>query len=220
MAAPTSWSQKGPVQQQQPRLSKSWQRVAARGSVIIVLLLSILSLYNSHHEGLGRQRLQTLWRHPSELSWSDLGMGASMRRYVSFDLESPVTESLSSDSRCEPGYIFFTPGGHSPMILDSQGDLVWTAQSSAATQNFRVQRYRQQDYLTYWAGKPFGPGYYYMVKRLFLFFSFLSFFHGDVAPLLTLDSWTRATTNAMLSPQSATSTAIRTISPSPVVTQR
>jgi hypothetical protein len=49
------------------------------------------------------------------------------------------------------------------MILDNHGDLVWTAQSSAATQNFRVQRYRQQDYLTYWVGKPFGPGYYYML---------------------------------------------------------
>lgn len=211
MTAPTSLSQKGPVQQPQPRLSKPWQRLVTRGGIIIGLLLSILSLYNGHHHGLNTQRLQTLWRHPSELAWSDLGLCASMRRYVSFDLESPVTESLRSDARCEPGYIFFTPGGHSPMILDSHGDLVWTAPSSAATQNFRVQRYRQQDYLTYWVGKPFGPGYYYMVRE---------YSHENAATFLTLDSWTRATTNATLSPQSATSTATRTISQSPLVTQR
>ncbi|CRG86537.1 Neuronal cell adhesion molecule [Talaromyces islandicus] len=161
MPAPISMSQK---EQQRPQhgLSRPWQRVVVRGGIILGLLWSILALSGSHH-GLDMQHLQTLWRHPSELSWSDLGLSPSMRRYVSFDLESPVPTFVQSDARCEPGYIFFTPGGQSPMILDSHGDLVWTVHSSAATQNFRVQRYRQQDYLTYWAGKPFGPGYYYML---------------------------------------------------------
>jgi hypothetical protein len=165
MTAPTYLSQKGPVQPQPPHgLPRPWHRVVLRGGIIIGFLLSILFLTRGRHHGLDMQRLQALWRHPSELSWSDLGLSSSMRRYVSSDLESPLPESLRSDARCEPGYIFFTPGGHSPMILDNHGDLVWTAQSSAATQNFRVQRYRQQDYLTYWVGKPFGPGYYYMVR--------------------------------------------------------
>ncbi|KAH8697904.1 ASST-domain-containing protein [Talaromyces proteolyticus] len=78
-------------------------------------------------------------------------------------MESPIFESVRSDARCESGYVFLTPDGHTPMILDNQGELVWTARSSAPIQNFRVQKYRGQDYLTYWSGKPFGRGYYYML---------------------------------------------------------
>lgn len=168
MTAPASSSQKGHVHLQLPSqqphgLSRPWKRVLVTGGLILGSFLTILTLSAGHH-GRNIHRLQDLWRHPSELSWADLGLGSSMRHYASFDLQSPVPQFLQSDARCEPGYVFFTPGGHSPMILDSKGDLVWTIESSAATQNFRVQRYRQQDYLTYWAGKPFGPGYYYMVR--------------------------------------------------------
>lgn len=167
MAAPTPLSQKGLEVvghlQHPHNLTKPWQRVVARGALVACLLWFTSTLLRGHHG------LETIWKHPSELAWSDLGLWPSMRRYASLDLQMPAPKFLRSDARCEPGYIFVAPGGLSPMILDSRGDLVWTARSSAATENFRVQKYRGQDYLTYWLGEPFGPGYYYMVSRTILF---------------------------------------------------
>jgi hypothetical protein len=54
------------------------------------------------------------------------------------------------------------------MILDSRGQLVWqsTEEAFAAAANLKVQQYRGEEYLTFWAGKKAGSqgkGKFYMV---------------------------------------------------------
>jgi hypothetical protein len=56
-----------------------------------------------------------------------------------------------------------------PMILDMTGNLVWSApgQYGEATANTKIQRYRGQDYLTFWAGEKLqesGLGSYFMLN--------------------------------------------------------
>lgn len=115
----------------------------------------------------------TRFRFRSELSWYDLGLygfGPS-HSYVSFDEESPIVEISPADSQCDPRYTFLAPRGDSvahpgPMILDARGELVWMKYNWGTTQDFRVQRYRDQDYLTYWQGDEedgHGCGSWYMV---------------------------------------------------------
>ncbi|KAL1962649.1 hypothetical protein VTN77DRAFT_9283 [Rasamsonia byssochlamydoides] len=108
-----------------------------------------------------------------DLGWFDLGLYGFYRTqsYVSFDYESPLVEFLQWDQRCETGLIFFAPRGDSvahpgPMILNSEGNLVWMQEIDAVTQDFRVQQYQGRDYLTYWAGdevKGHGWGSWHML---------------------------------------------------------
>ncbi|KAL4919001.1 ASST-domain-containing protein [Aspergillus aurantiobrunneus] len=94
------------------------------------------------------------------LSWYDLGVygfGPS-RSYVSFEYESPLVEiTQGDDGGCDSRYTFLAPHGDSvaqpgPMILDAQGELVWMKHNWETTHDFKVQRYRGEDYLTYWEG--------------------------------------------------------------------
>lgn len=99
------------------------------------------------------------FRFQTGLSWYDLGLhgfGPS-QRYVSFDKESPVVEISPADAKCDPRYTFLAPRGDSvknpgPMILDAHGELVWMKHERGKTQDFKVQRFKGQDYLTYWLG--------------------------------------------------------------------
>ncbi|KAL1980825.1 hypothetical protein VTN96DRAFT_3520 [Rasamsonia emersonii] len=98
-----------------------------------------------------------------DLGWFDLGLYGFYRTksYVSFDYESPLVDILQWDPRCETGFIFLAPRGDSishpgPMILDSNGNLVWMKEIHEVTQDFRVQRYQGRDYLTYWTGNAAG----------------------------------------------------------------
>ncbi|KAK4541627.1 hypothetical protein LTR36_007771 [Oleoguttula mirabilis] len=53
-----------------------------------------------------------------------------------------------------------------PMILDTEGELVWTSDHFGHAANLKVQWYRGQDYLTFWAGEKLqesGQGVYYML---------------------------------------------------------
>lgn len=115
----------------------------------------------------------TRFRFHSGLSWYDLGLygfGPS-QSYVSFDDESPIVEISPAGAQCDPRYTFLAPRGDSvahpgPMILDARGELVWMKSSWGTTQDFRVQRYKDQDYLTYWQGNEedgHGCGSWYMV---------------------------------------------------------
>lgn len=110
------------------------------------------------------------------LSWYDLGahgFGPS-RGYVSFENESPVLQIVEPEGSagCDSRYTFFAPRGDSvpqpgPMILDAQGELVWMKQTWETAQDFRVQQYRGEDYLTYWEGDQVegrGLGTWYMVS--------------------------------------------------------
>lgn len=52
------------------------------------------------------------------------------------------------------------------MIIDAAGDLVWMKHSQGVTQDFKVQRYQAEDFLTYWEGKEVagrGEGSWFMV---------------------------------------------------------
>ncbi|KAJ5895014.1 hypothetical protein N7495_006705 [Penicillium taxi] len=112
------------------------------------------------------------FRFRAGLSWYDLGLygfGPS-QDFVSFDKESRFVEISPADAQCDPRFTFFAPRGDSvahpgPMILDAQGDLVWMKHNAATTQDFKLQRYKGQDYLTYWEGdeeEGHGLGSWYM----------------------------------------------------------
>lgn len=103
-----------------------------------------------------------------DLGW--YGFGPS-QNYISFDEQSPVVEISPPDARCDQRYTFLAPRGDSvvhpgPMILDAQGELVWMKDNWGTTQDFKVQSYKGQDYLTYWQGDEedgHGIGSWYMV---------------------------------------------------------
>lgn len=98
------------------------------------------------------------------------GFGPS-RTYYSFEESSPIVEISPADAKCDQRYTFLAPRGDSvehpgPMILDSSGELVWMKYNWGTTQDFKVQRYRGEDYVTYWQGDEedgHGRGSWYMV---------------------------------------------------------
>ncbi|KAJ5691144.1 hypothetical protein N7488_011879 [Penicillium malachiteum] len=84
------------------------------------------------------------------------------RKYYSFEQKSPDVEVAKWDSRCSKDYTFFAPHGSGvedpgAMILDAQGNLVWRMKpQNEKIQDFRVQQYQGEPYLTYWHGKSMG----------------------------------------------------------------
>ncbi|KAJ6104812.1 hypothetical protein N7523_011132 [Penicillium sp. IBT 18751x] len=113
------------------------------------------------------------FRFRAGLSKYDLGFygfGPS-QSFVSFDEESRILEVTSADAQCDPRYTFIAPRGDSvahagPMILDAQGELVWAKYNWGVTQDFKVQRFQGQDYVTYWQGDEedgHGRGSWYML---------------------------------------------------------
>lgn len=94
--------------------------------------------------------------------------------YVTINQTSPRTTVVQWDSSCDDGLVLLAMDGPSidspgPMILDKRGDLVWTSDHFGHAANLKVQRYRGQDYLTFWAGEKLqesGQGMYYMVSRI------------------------------------------------------
>ncbi|OGE52880.1 hypothetical protein PENARI_c009G00103 [Penicillium arizonense] len=116
-------------------------------------------------------------RFRAGLSWYDLGaqgLGPT-KDYVSFDQESPIVEISPPGAQCDPRYTFLAPRGDSvahpgPMILDSAGELVWTKWNGGTTQDFKVQRYKGEDFLTYWQGDTddnYGRGLWYMLDSTY-----------------------------------------------------
>lgn len=97
-----------------------------------------------------------------------------LRTYVSTNLTSPQANVVVSEDSCADGLVLLSVGGQSvtdggPMILDMSGNLVWSApgQYGDASANTKIQRYRGQDYLTFWAGEKLqesGLGSYYMLN--------------------------------------------------------
>jgi hypothetical protein len=97
-----------------------------------------------------------------------------LRKYVSTSLTSPQANVVKSDESCVDGLILLSVGGQSveddgPMILDMAGNLVWSApgQYGEASANTRIQRYRGQNLLTFWAGEKLqesGLGSYYLLN--------------------------------------------------------
>ncbi|CRG89960.1 UPF0182 protein [Talaromyces islandicus] len=136
-------------------------------------LISVCSLLQS----IIVPQLQRL-RFRAGLSWYDLGLYGfyPTRSYVSFEYASPATEIARWDPRCTAGYTFVAPRGDSivqpgPMILDEYGELVWMMPLPGITQDFRVQEYLGEQYLTYWNGgqvEGHGEGAWYMLDSSYV----------------------------------------------------
>ena len=120
------------------------------------------------------RRLKLHW----PLSLYDLGFYGAYptQTYVSFELESPwIHISRAQGQTCDQRYTFLSPRGQSvldpgPVILNARGDLVWMSADYGEVTNFDVQRFRGQDYLTFWAGEThlgIGNGAYYMVRTAY-----------------------------------------------------
>ena len=94
------------------------------------------------------------------------------QEYVSFDLPSSQPNWVAWDDQCDTGNVFVTLGGPSiahpgPSILDAHGGLVWTSEDfGSSVLNMRLQNYKGEKYLTFWAGQKaatMGQGEYYML---------------------------------------------------------
>ncbi|GAD98924.1 hypothetical protein NFIA_002430 [Paecilomyces variotii No. 5] len=117
------------------------------------------------------------FRFRLDLSLYDLGFyGLSpSRSYVSTSLTSPLLEFVRWDARCDPGFVFLTPRGFSVdkpslNIFDAQGELAWKDESWGEAQDFKVQQYRGENYLTFWAGVELdihGNGSWYMLNSFY-----------------------------------------------------
>ncbi|XHF97042.1 hypothetical protein AWENTII_000646 [Aspergillus wentii] len=124
--------------------------------LVFLLFLPLLATANSWHS-----------------LWYELGLfGAHPTiSYESFDLESPEVNILRWDPRCEEGYVLLSPRGHfypepGPLIYDNKGNLVWIEKRFGMIMDLNSQRYKNQDYLTFWVGDDDGTrglGSYYML---------------------------------------------------------
>ena len=104
------------------------------------------------------------WICPSleNLSY-DLAVYGSYRthKFKSFDIEAPNGVIRRWDDSCDDGYVFIGPNGASvekpgPMLLDSKGDLIWVTHEYDTATNFRMQQYKNETFLTFWAGHKHG----------------------------------------------------------------
>ncbi|KAK5175890.1 uncharacterized protein LTR77_001030 [Saxophila tyrrhenica] len=101
------------------------------------------------------------------------------RRYVTApDVKAPETNFLQWSPQCDDGLLYFiTPRGYSlprpgPMILDRRGELVWAHhfenKFGGQAYDLMVQRYKGEDYLTFWLGddrvRGHGAGSYYLLN--------------------------------------------------------
>ncbi|TQV92913.1 Arylsulfotransferase-like protein [Cordyceps javanica] len=128
-------------------------------AALAVLVAAGLLLHRSS-PALGRVH----WR--SDWSWVDMGSSgmAPMRRYHSFDHESIDVRFLARDDRrCSREHLFLATRGSDTepgaVILDHAGELVWRQPRVAAeVHDFRVQEYKGEKLLTFWAGAPDGGG--------------------------------------------------------------
>ncbi|KAK5372614.1 hypothetical protein LTR20_001644 [Exophiala xenobiotica] len=108
--------------------------------------------------------------NPTLYDWGFYG-ACPLQTFVSSDLVVPRVSTARSHSDCDNGFVFLTVGGAStgptgPTILNSDNELVWKSESYAVTTNLQVQRYKGQDYLTFWSGKKLGTkgvGVYYLL---------------------------------------------------------
>lgn len=93
------------------------------------------------------------------------------QEYVSFDIPGPQPNLVKWDDQCDSGHIFITLNGASiahpgPSIYDARGGLVWTSDEWGTVLNMRMQYYKDQKYITFWAGQKagtMGQGQYYML---------------------------------------------------------
>jgi hypothetical protein len=109
-------------------------------------------------------------------SWSSYDFGFHgiypTQKFASVGFRPPSPRITQWDSRCDDGSILLSPRGMAvpspgPVMLDAKGNLVWMENRFGQAMNFQVQKYRGQDYLTFWRGTDNGPhanGSYLLVR--------------------------------------------------------
>lgn len=105
--------------------------------------------------------------------WYDWGWHGAYPHveYESFGAVSPRPNLVSQSDRCDDSFIFIEPRGHyvgtpGPVVLDNDGNLVWMETRWGQVMDLKVQRYKGENYITFWHGTDsgtFGEGYYLMV---------------------------------------------------------
>ncbi|KAF2640106.1 hypothetical protein P280DRAFT_490477 [Massarina eburnea CBS 473.64] len=98
-----------------------------------------------------------------------------MQRFYSSELVAPRLNVLTTHPSCDDGsYTMFNPRGtkvpddaRGPMIIDAQGNLVWTVTGYEQTYDLMAQEYKGKQYLTFWSGNDaiggHGNGHYIML---------------------------------------------------------
>ncbi|KAI9737368.1 MAG: hypothetical protein M1834_009522 [Cirrosporium novae-zelandiae] len=94
---------------------------------------------------------------------------------MSTDFKSPRVNILQDHPSCHDGlYYMIAPRGNAvqsrgPMILDESGSMVWRQDGYGDVYGLKVQQYKGEDYLTFWAGNDavggHGAGFYYMLDQ-------------------------------------------------------
>ncbi|KAI7569267.1 hypothetical protein KC343_g2428 [Hortaea werneckii] len=102
----------------------------------------------------------------------------SVKKGISSKLTAPETNILRWSPECDDGRSHFvTPRGWKvprpgPMILDAKGSMIWSQhfdnEFGGQAYDLKVQRYKGEDYLTFWLGddrvRGHGAGEYYMLN--------------------------------------------------------
>ncbi|PYH46281.1 arylsulfotransferase family protein [Aspergillus saccharolyticus JOP 1030-1] len=147
--------------------------------ILITLLLLLTPPVSAdkgpyNHSLLYAQGRMGSW--PTELFQSTTTVGLA----VNWMQEDPrcrpkLAHNGMGDGEGEEYYYLLAPRGTSvhkpgPMILDSQGHMVWT-KAYGQTYNVNVQRYKGREYLTFWVGSDgdggHGAGVYYMLDTTY-----------------------------------------------------
>lgn len=132
--------------------------------------------------------------------------------YESFGAQSPLPNLVQTSRRCDDGYLFVEPRGHfvdtpGPVILDTNGNLVWMQTRWGQVMDVKVQKFQGKDYITFWHGSDsgtFGTGQYVMVRQT------IGNPFQNSTNIIVLDSSMSPTKSSRRSPLSAITMAIST----------
>lgn len=95
-------------------------------------------------------------------------------RFRSTEMTAPLVHVEHDHPNCDRSeyvalsYGTETDAGNKAMLLDSNGDLVWSHSERGNIHNVQVQQYKGRDYITFWVGDDdffgHGHGYFKMVS--------------------------------------------------------
>lgn len=111
---------------------------------------------------------------PAEYVQAWLGL-YPLHEHLSSNLSSPRPSLIQTAPQCSPGYVFLEPRGWAvrrpgPVVLDGNGELVWTEHKFGEVMDFRPQLYKGETFLTFWRGTDdgtHGRGSYYMLDSAY-----------------------------------------------------
>jgi hypothetical protein len=79
------------------------------------------------------------------------------QRFHSVDFEAPVPKITQWDPRCDSGTLLLSPRARAvsapgPVMLYARGNLIWMEDKFEQAMNLNVQKYKGQDFMTFWMG--------------------------------------------------------------------